>query len=282
MPGGDRPSALAQGVQRRLQVHRQARRGRGPDTGHLRQDLQVAAHVRPPGQLPDLAHQHQPEPVHRPLPQRPQGARDDLARRGRRGDGHRRRAERLAGIEREISAPAAARSPSCRRRCGRRCCCATSRNCPTRKSPTCSTCPKARSSPASTGAARNLPGRSAVCGTSSNGTKMNLTTEHHDVAVVRVGEARMVYPILPDFATTVTGARQRRAQGADRPDAGHLPGQRHDRLPDGPVPADLGRRRRGEPAGRAEARRDDADDDRNANFIEVHPDAESAFASFGG
>ena len=38
---------------------------------------------------------------------------------------------------------------------------------------------------------------------------MNLTTEHHgDVAVVRVQEARMLYPILSDFATTVTGLVQ--------------------------------------------------------------------------
>ena len=35
---------------------------------------------------------------------------------------------------------------------------------------------------------------------------MNLTTEHHgDVAVVRVQETRMLYPILSDFANTVTG-----------------------------------------------------------------------------
>lgn len=38
---------------------------------------------------------------------------------------------------------------------------------------------------------------------------MNLTTEHHgDVAVVRVQEARMLYPILPDFASTVSGLVQ--------------------------------------------------------------------------
>ena len=34
---------------------------------------------------------------------------------------------------------------------------------------------------------------------------MNLTTEYQgDVAIVRVQEARMLYPILSDFATTVT------------------------------------------------------------------------------
>jgi len=38
---------------------------------------------------------------------------------------------------------------------------------------------------------------------------MNLTTEHHgDVAVVRVLESRMLYPILSDFADTVTGLVQ--------------------------------------------------------------------------
>ena len=43
---------------------------------------------------------------------------------------------------------------------------------------------------------------------------MNLTTEQHeDVAVVRVQEARMVYPILSDFASTVSGLVQ---QGSAR------------------------------------------------------------------
>lgn len=38
---------------------------------------------------------------------------------------------------------------------------------------------------------------------------MNLTTEHHgEVAVVRVQEPRMLYPILSDFANTVTGLVQ--------------------------------------------------------------------------
>ena len=38
---------------------------------------------------------------------------------------------------------------------------------------------------------------------------MNMTTEHHgDVAVVRVQESRMLYPILSDFASTVTGLVQ--------------------------------------------------------------------------
>ena len=82
--GADRPAALAQGVQRRLQVRRQARRGRRSDAGHLPQDLQVARHVRPARELPDVADQRQPQPLHRSLPQRPQGARDDRPRRRRR------------------------------------------------------------------------------------------------------------------------------------------------------------------------------------------------------
>jgi hypothetical protein len=33
---------------------------------------------------------------------------------------------------------------------------------------------------------------------------MNLTTEHNaDVAIVRVGEARMMYPLLADFSGAV-------------------------------------------------------------------------------
>jgi anti-anti-sigma factor len=35
---------------------------------------------------------------------------------------------------------------------------------------------------------------------------MNLTTDHHhDVAIVRVREARMMYPLLSEFSTTVKG-----------------------------------------------------------------------------
>jgi len=35
---------------------------------------------------------------------------------------------------------------------------------------------------------------------------MNLTTEHrHGIAIVHVREARMMYPILSDFATAVSG-----------------------------------------------------------------------------
>lgn len=38
---------------------------------------------------------------------------------------------------------------------------------------------------------------------------MNLITEHQqDIAIVRVQEARMMYPLLTDFATTVTGLVQ--------------------------------------------------------------------------
>ena len=79
--GNDRPAELAQGFQRRLQVRRQARRSRRSDPGHLPEDLQGARHLRPPRQLPDVDHQHQPEPLHRSLPQRPQGTADDRARR---------------------------------------------------------------------------------------------------------------------------------------------------------------------------------------------------------
>ena len=80
--GPDRAPVTGEGVQRRVQVRRPARRSRGSDAGHLPQGLQIARHVRPARQLPDMAHQREPQPVHRSLPQRPQGARDDRSRRG--------------------------------------------------------------------------------------------------------------------------------------------------------------------------------------------------------
>ena len=99
--GADRPPELAQGLQRRLQVRRQARRGRGSDPGHLPEDLQGAGDVRPARELPDLDHQHQPQPVHRPLPQRAEGAADDRARGRHRPTCSRRRA--IAGRTRRPS-----------------------------------------------------------------------------------------------------------------------------------------------------------------------------------
>ena len=58
-------------------------------------------HVRPARQLPDLADQRQPQPVHRPLPQRPQGARDDRSRRrsGRADAGVARTVSPIAALE---------------------------------------------------------------------------------------------------------------------------------------------------------------------------------------
>ena len=39
----------------------------------------------------------------------------------------------------------------------------------------------------------------------TGGNRMNLTTEHTDgVAIVRVGETRLVYPLLSEFADAVT------------------------------------------------------------------------------
>ena len=118
--GADRPPELAQGVQRRVQVRRQARRSRGPHAGHLPQDLQVAEHVRPPRELPDVAHQHQPQPLHRSLPERAQGA----ARRSTRDVDSRE----LPPASRERGPYAAARAARPRRAAAR----ARSRRCPRR------------------------------------------------------------------------------------------------------------------------------------------------------
>ena len=64
--------------------------GRHDEAEDLTQDIflkifKALAHVRSTRQLPDLADQHQPQPLHRSLPQRPQGTRDDGARRRRVG-----------------------------------------------------------------------------------------------------------------------------------------------------------------------------------------------------
>ena len=75
---------------------------------------------------------------------------------------------------------------------------------------------------------------------------MNVKTEQSGgVSIVRVGETRLMYPILSDFSSAVSGlvAAGKREILIDL-DAGHLRGQRDDRLPDGSVPAGAHRRRR--------------------------------------
>ena len=168
--GADRPPELAQGLQRRLQVRRQARRGRRSHAGHLPEDLQGARHVRPARELPDLDHQHQPQPLHRPLPQRAERAADDRARR-RHDDLQPASSDR--GPYRGRRAPGSARrccarrSRSCRSRCAPPWCCATCRSCRTRKSPIGSGCPRARSNRASTAGASSWRTSSGACRTSS-------------------------------------------------------------------------------------------------------------------
>ena len=100
---------------------------------------------------------------------------------------------------------------------------------------------------------------------------MNLTTEQTGgVAIVRVGETRLMYPILVRLlGRGQRPHRRRRAARSSSTCAGHLRGQRDDRLPDGPLPPGQRRRRRAEAVRRPEARRDDADDDRRA---ELHRD----------
>ena len=113
---------------------------------------------------------------------------------------------------------------------------------------------------------------------------MNLTTEHaHGVAVVRVGESRLMYPLLSEFSTAVTQLiAGRRAEGRRGPVVGRLRRQRHDRLPHGPVSPGDSRGRRPEALRRPEARVETMLTMTGAqNFIEVHPDEPSAVKSFG-
>ena len=202
-PGSTSSAALAQGLQRRVQVRRQARRGRGSHAGHLPEDLQVARHVRSARELPDVADQRQPQPLHRSLPQRPQGARDDRPRRRRRASW--RRPRRTPSPYRGARA-ARSRGAAARRRW---------RRCP----PTLRTavlharhpgavvsgdrrpaaaCRKARSSRASTAGAPSSRGRSASCAASDyspsgrrrrpaahGSVLMNVTTEQSGGVVDR-------------------------------------------------------------------------------------------------
>ena len=74
---------------------------------------------------------------------------------------------------------------------------------------------------------------------------MNLTiTRTGDVTLVRVGEARLMYPLLSDFAGSVASLLSRRGDKKVVIDLGRrqLHRQREHRLPDGPLPA--GHRRR--------------------------------------
>ncbi len=113
---------------------------------------------------------------------------------------------------------------------------------------------------------------------------MNLTTEHHgDVAVVRVLESRMLYPILSDFADTVTGLVQ---QGQRKLLIDLSPVTYLDSATIGCL-MDVYRQMSG--AGgvvklssvqkRVETMLTMTG---TQNFIEVHPDADTALASFGG
>jgi anti-sigma B factor antagonist len=112
---------------------------------------------------------------------------------------------------------------------------------------------------------------------------MNLTTEHHgDVAVVRVQEARMLYPILSDFASTVSGLVQ---QGEKKVLIDLTPVTYLDSATIGCL-MDLyrqisnagGRVKLSGVQKRVETMLTMTN---TQNFIEVHPDAASALASFG-
>ena len=103
---------------------------------------------------------------------------------------------------------------------------------------------------------------------------MNLTTDHaNGVAIVRVGESRLMYPLLSEFASVVTQLhRRRRAQGARRPVDGRLRRQRHDRLPDGSLPAGVGAGGALKLAGVQKRVETMLTMTGAQNFIEMHPD----------
>ncbi len=112
---------------------------------------------------------------------------------------------------------------------------------------------------------------------------MNMTTEHHgDVAVVRVQEARMLYPILSDFASAVTGLVQQGQRKVlidltpvtyvDSASIGCLMDVYRQITTAGGQVKLSGVQKRVETMLTMTG---------TQNFIEVHPDAASALASFG-
>ena len=113
---------------------------------------------------------------------------------------------------------------------------------------------------------------------------MNLTTEHQgDVAIVRVQEARMLYPILSDFASAVTGLVQ---QGQRKVLIDLTPVTYVDSATIGCL-MDLYRQITGaggevKLSGVQQRVATMLNMTRTQNFIDVHPDAASALASFGG
>ena len=113
---------------------------------------------------------------------------------------------------------------------------------------------------------------------------MNLTTERHgDVAVVRVQEARMLYPLLSDFASTVTGLVQQgeRKVLIDLTPVTYLDSATIGCLMDlyRQISASGGQVKLSGVQRRVETMLTMTG---TQNFIEVHPDADTALASFGG
>ena len=152
--GRDRRPALRPRLPARLPADRQPARRRGPHPGGLRPGLPLAVDLHP-RHLRGLAAPHHHQPLPRPGP--PQAA-DPLRRADRRAGGP--ADQRLAEPGRGVRRPALRRRR--RARAGQRCrrtsappsCSATSRGCPTRRSPRSSAPSSAPSGPGSTAAAR--------------------------------------------------------------------------------------------------------------------------------
>jgi hypothetical protein len=112
---------------------------------------------------------------------------------------------------------------------------------------------------------------------------MNVTTDHaNGIAIVRVGESRLMYPLLSEFASVVTqllGSGERKVI-VDLSSVGYVR-QRDHRLPDGPVPQ-AARPGVPEAGGRQKARRTIVDDAGAQNFHRGTPRmSPSAVKSFG-
>ena len=150
---------LRPGLPARLPADRQPARRRGPHPGGLRAGLPLAVDLHP-RHLRGLAAPHHHQPLPRPGP--PQAA-DPLRRDDRRAGGP---ADQRAPRARTRRTPtsgstttSSARSRRCRRTSAPPWCCATSRGCPTRRSPRSSAPSSAPSGRGSTAGAPCCAGR---------------------------------------------------------------------------------------------------------------------------
>src|SRR5205814_715705 len=193
--------------------------------GRFPQAVQVAQDVRPPREFLDVADQRQPQSLHRSLPQH--------APRARGGDARRRRVLACPAVDDRESADDAraprSRWPAARRARQARALAAHGGDAARHSGAELSGDRRAPRRPRGHGEVAHQSGPHGTCAADCSSSRtagirgreepapiqppsqdrsfrMNLTTDHaQGVAIIRVQESRLLYPLLSEFASTVTG-----------------------------------------------------------------------------